>query len=364
MTPKDGPSADVSAFRALIDVTKHLHASLDLTETLDRVAAGVVRSTGFRVAALSLFRPDGFFEVVSVEGSAEGRAALLGTHVPFEDWRRIEAAAESRGDAVYFLDSRHAPNWADGIIVHRLELEAQDHIDAWLPDDGLFAVLTAPSGECVGLLSVDDPINGRRPTPAQIEILELFANHAAIAIQHAHLHSTLRLQQAELSHAATHDALTGIANRVLLNIEGLKMAAVPNSNLAIVAIDLDDFKKVNDTAGHQAGDEVLTIFAERMVRAVRPSDFLARVGGDEFVVAINEGGDVCALVDSLIVRLEALASRPIRTSTGLHRIGASIGAAVSPTPCDFGAILREADAKMYERKRFRGPSKGPIGFAG
>ncbi len=362
--PKDGPSADVSAFRALHGVTKHLHASLDLTETLDRVASGVVRSMGFRVAALSLFRPDGFFEVVSVEGSAEGRAALLGTHVPFEDWRRIEAAAESRGDAIYFLDSRHSPNWADGITVHRLELEAEDHIDAWLPDDGLFAVLTAPSGECVGLLSVDDPINGRRPTPAQIEILELFADHAAIAIQHAHLHSTLRLQQAELRHAATHDALTGIPNRALLNIEGLKMAALPNSNLAIVAIDLDDFKRVNDTAGHQAGDEVLTIFAKRMVRVTRPKDFLARVGGDEFVIAINEGGDVHGLADSLIARLEAIANQPIRTSNGLHQIGASIGAAVSATPCDFGTILREADAKMYERKRTRGRTKGPIGFAG
>jgi diguanylate cyclase (GGDEF)-like protein len=349
----DGPSADVSAFRALHDVTKHLHASLDLTETLDRVASGLVSSTSFRVAALSLYRPDGFFEVVSVEGSAEGRAALLGTHVPLEEWKRIEAAAEPQGDSIYFLDSRHAPNWADGIVTHRLELAAGDHLDAWLPDDGLFAVLTAPSGECVGLLSVDDPVDGRRPTPAQIEILELFADHAAIAIQHAHLHSTLRLQQAELRHAATHDTLTGIANRALLNSEGRRMAAVPDSNLAVVAIDLDDFKSVNDSAGHQAGDEVLAIFAKRLLRVLRPNDLLARVGGDEFVLAINERKDVHALVHSLVGRVEETARQPIRTTNGLHRVGASIGSAVSATPCDFGAMLREADAQMYERKRTR-----------
>jgi len=351
--PGDGPGADASAFRVLHDVTKRLHASLDLTETLDRVVRGVVGSMGFRVAALSLYRPDGFFEVVSVEGSADCRAALLGTHVPFEDWARIEAAAESRGDSVYFLDSRRAPHWADGILTHRLDYTVDDRVDAWLPDDGLFAVLTAPSGECVGLLSVDDPVAGRRPTAEQIEIFELFADHAAIAIQHAHLHSTLRHQQEELRHAATHDALTGVANRALLQIEGFRMAGVTNSNLAVVAIDLDNFKSVNDTAGHQAGDEVLGIFVKRMTRVIRQTDFLARVGGDEFVIAINERDDVHALVRSLTERLEDLTRRPMRTTYGLHRVGASVGTAVAATPCDFGMMLREADANMYERKRSR-----------
>jgi diguanylate cyclase (GGDEF)-like protein len=349
----NGPGGNASAYRVLHDVTKRLHASLDLTETLDRVVRGVVGSMGFRVAALSLYRPDGFFEVVSVEGNAECRATLLGSHVPFDDWARIEAAAESRGDSVYFLDSRQAPHWADGIIVHRLDFEAEDRDDAWLPEDGLFAVLTAPTGECVGLLSVDDPIDGRRPTPEQIEIFELFADHAAIAIQHAHLHSTLRHQQEELRHAATHDALTGVANRALLQIEGFRMAAVPDSNLAVVAIDLDNFKSVNDTAGHQAGDEVLGIFVKRASRIIRKTDFLARVGGDEFVIAINQRDDVHALVRSVSRRLEDLASQPMRTTYGLHRIGASVGVAVAATPCDFGMMLREADANMYERKRSR-----------
>jgi diguanylate cyclase (GGDEF)-like protein len=120
-----------------------------------------------------------------------------------------------------------------------------------------------------------------------------------------------------------------------------------------VAIDLDNFKSVNDTAGHQAGDEVLGIFVKRMTRVIRKTDFLARVGGDEFVIAINEPDDVRGLVRSLMRRLEELASQPMRTTVGLHRIGASVGAVVAATPCDFNAMLREADAEMYARKRTR-----------
>jgi diguanylate cyclase (GGDEF)-like protein len=110
---------------------------------------------------------------------------------------------------------------------------------------------------------------------------------------------------------------------------------------------------VNDTAGHQAGDEVLGIFVKRMTRVIRQTDFLARVGGDEFVIAINEPDNVHGLVRSLTGRLEDITSRPMRTNYGLHRIGASVGFAVAATPCDFGAMLREADANMYERKRSR-----------
>ncbi|MBD5635387.1 MAG: sensor domain-containing diguanylate cyclase [Candidatus Eremiobacteraeota bacterium] len=361
---RDAPSAEGSAFRLLHDVTKNLHASLDLTETLDRVVRGVVGATGFGVAALSLWRPGGFFEVVSVEGDADCRAALLGAYVPLADWARIQACAELRGDSVFFVDSRRSPDWAAGIATHRLDFEPHDHVDAWLPEDGLIVDLKAPTGECVGLLSVDRPNDGRRPSVQQIDILELFADHAGIAIQHAHLHSTLRHQQEALRHAALHDALTGIANRAQLNVEGPRMAAIPNSHLAVVAIDLDDFKAVNDTGGHQAGDEVLAALVERMAHAIRPGDLLARAGGDEFIILINGGDDLHDVVDSLIPRLETIASEPVSSSRGLYYIGASVGAEISSTPCDFAALLCKADTKMYERKRTREAKKRYMRSAG
>ena len=337
------------AFRALHAVTKRLHASLDLTETLDAVARGIVTSTGFRVAALSLFRPDGFFEVVSVEGDAECRDALLGIRLTLETWARIEACAEPRGESIFFIDSRRARNWTDGIIVHRLDLPSGDGPDAWQAEDALFVVLTSPSRKCIGLLSVDDPMDGRHPSEQQLELLALFADHAVLAIEHAHMHSMLQQRQDELHHAATHDPLTGLANRALLNVDGARMAAFGNAQLAIVVIDLDDFKKVNDTAGHASGDEVLIILAERMRRCVRKDDILARIGGDEFVVVVT-GDDIEELVDTLVARIKRIASEPVQTSKGMHYVGASVGAAISATPCDFLKTLSLADAQMYDCK--------------
>jgi diguanylate cyclase (GGDEF)-like protein len=202
----------------------------------------------------------------------------------------------------------------------------------------------------IGLISVDDPVDGRRPSSQQLQILELFADHAAIAIQHADMHSTLRRQQSELRHAATHDALTGVANRMLLDAEAARMSTLPNSKMTVFVIDFDHFKSVNDTGGHQAGDEVLAAIAQRIARVIRPIDLLARIGGDEFVVVVG-GPDADERIDSLVRRFEEVASEPVRTAAGHFRIGASVGAVCGSTPCDFRTLLRAADADMYRRKQ-------------
>ena len=258
------------AFHALHAVTKSLHASLDLSETLDAVARGIVASTGFRVAAVSLYRTGGF-EVVSVEGDAACREAL-GVCLPLAAWQRLEACATPLRETLLFIDHRTCPNWADGIDTYTLAIESNEDPDAWSAQDGLFAVLKAASGEPIGLISVDDPIGGRRPSVMQLDILELFVDHAAIAIAHANVHSRLQLHQERLRYAATHDALTGLGNRALLDVAGSEMASRPKARLAFLLIDLDDFKLVNDLAGHLAGDEVLIAIAGRMrtccVRAI------------------------------------------------------------------------------------------------
>ncbi len=349
-----GDTPGVRAFRALHDVTKRLHASLDITETLDSVARGVVAHTGFAVAVINLFQPDGFFEAVSVEGDAKCREVLLGTRQTVEMWARLAACAERWGDTLHFIDYREAAVWNDGGVSYSMPIESSNDPCAWHADDALFAILTAPSGERVGVISVDGPIDGLRPSVEQLELLELFADHAAIAIHHANMHSALKQNQDELRHAATHDSLTGLANRALFNVEAALMAARPKSRLAVLVIDLDGFKRVNDLAGHQAGDEVLVALAERMRRSIRAGTLLARTGGDEFVIALT-GDEIDEAVIRLIRRLEEIICEPIRTTRGPHHVGASIGAAIASTPADLSAVLSEADAHMYARKRSRAP---------
>jgi diguanylate cyclase (GGDEF)-like protein len=343
------PEGQLAAFRALHVVTKRVHASLDLPATLDAVAQGVVDGAGFGVAVVNLARSDGAFAVVSVAGQPEAREALLGTVGSAARWADELERSQQLGN-LRFIDGRNSPRTQD-LFNWVPDLPFSDDEDVWHPRDALYAPLTAPSGEWVGVVSVDVPFHGRRPEPWQLEILELFADHAAIAIQHARLHGSLREQEAQARHAATHDALTGLANRaVLLGAEEPNAGA--EKERAVLVIDLDGFKKINDTQGHQAGDEVLRTIASRLKESVPDADIIARVGGDEFVVVIS-GRQVASSAPSLAARLGTETARPIKGSHATFTVGASIGLAVAVNPVPLSELLSRADTAMYAQKRAR-----------
>ncbi len=341
--------AQVAAFRALHAVTRRVHASLDLTATLDAVATGVIEATGFGVVVVNLARADGDFEVVSVEGDESARAHLLGTVEPAARWRALIGGSRQWGD-LRFL--HHADELAlnDSMYAWIPEIDASEDPDRWHPLDSLFAPLTSPSGELLGVLSVDLPVDGRQPGPDQRELLSLFADHATIAIEHARMHAALRRSRDELAYAATHDPLTGLNNRAVLNTRAQAISQTPNSQLAVLVLDLDGLKLLNDSKGHQAGDELLGVLAQRMVGCVRSTDVLARIGGDEFVVVLA-GNDADSAVVDLVLRLNFALAQPIRGNTGVHHVAASIGTATAATPTDFEQLLAAADADMYRDKR-------------
>lgn len=162
-----------------------------------------------------------------------------------------------------------------------------------------------------------------------------------------------RLQlEDELRDRSLHDALTGLANRSLFT-EQLDLAWADHQRhgrgLAVLAIDLDGFKTVNDRYGHLAGDQLLIATAHRMQRCVRDSDTLARLGGDEFAIILPDASldDAQALAD----RLEREVAAPLVVADDTHRITASIGIADvaqrQQAPAD---LLREADTAMYAAK--------------
>jgi diguanylate cyclase (GGDEF)-like protein len=347
------PNAHLNALRTLHTVSKRVHASLDLTETLDAVACGVVEAAGFEVAVVNLAEPNGDFTVVSVAGGDDIRRHLMGTTVPAGTWHELFRRAERWG-ALYFVDHRlEVPrtlfSWVPDVAV-------PDDPQDWHPFDCLFAPLMAPSGEWVGVLSVDMPVGGRRPGPAQREVLELFADHAAIAILHARMHSALEQSQARLQYAATHDSLTGLANRLLLRSHVDALLRRSGVQMGVLVIDLDGFKRVNDAAGHDAGDEVLRVVAERMRRHLRADDVIARTGGDEFVVVLA-GDDLTDTVRTTAERLRDVIAEPITCRSGVHRVGASIGVALGRDVTDFGRLVADADADMYRSKARSSPAR-------
>lgn len=157
----------------------------------------------------------------------------------------------------------------------------------------------------------------------------------------------------ELRDQATHDPLTGLANRLFLDDRlehAVDRARRAGSGLAVLLIDLDRFKEVNDARGHAAGDQLLREIARRIERAVRAADTVARVGGDEFVVLI-EGVESVEDTQPVTQKILAELSRPVAIDGVDSQVGASIGIALYPASGrTAGALLQAADSAMYGAK--------------
>lgn len=166
--------------------------------------------------------------------------------------------------------------------------------------------------------------------------------------------NVLKKAHARLQHMAHHDALTGLPNRVLLGdrIEhALERARRERNAMALLFVDLDRFKYVNDTLGHQAGDQLLLKVSERLVASVRASDTVTRLGGDEFVVLLEDIEDPqkeCAAVAEKVLDTLRL---PITVNNQPLFIGASVGISTFPADGnDVDTLLKHADAAMYHAK--------------
>ncbi|MFG1604004.1 putative bifunctional diguanylate cyclase/phosphodiesterase [Actinoplanes sp. NPDC049265] len=160
----------------------------------------------------------------------------------------------------------------------------------------------------------------------------------------------LRDAQERLSHEASHDALTGLANRVLFGdrVTACLRGLDGDRACSVVLIDLDDFKTVNDTLGHAAGDALLAAVAERLRAGVRPSDTVARLGGDEFAILFEGVG--AEHVDRVLQRIAESLLAPVAVEERLLSVRASFGVAAGRAGDDAGELLRRADVAMYEAK--------------
>jgi diguanylate cyclase (GGDEF)-like protein/PAS domain S-box-containing protein len=163
--------------------------------------------------------------------------------------------------------------------------------------------------------------------------------------------------QEQLLYQATHDAVTGLPNRVALGdqlTDALTRAQRRGTVVAVGMLDLDDFKRINDTHGHLAGDDVLRAVSRRFTGCIRDDDFLARLGGDEFLV-VFEGLNAERPVDGLqtaLTRLADVLAEPIELGDGVRlQIGMSMGIAFSPGHAmDANGLMRVADDALYSIK--------------
>lgn len=155
-----------------------------------------------------------------------------------------------------------------------------------------------------------------------------------------------------ISHLAFHDPLTGLANRTLLRDRlqhSLERTRRTGELVAVIYLDLDDFKRVNDRLGHPAGDRLLQLVATRLQGLLRPEDTLARIGGDEFVVVSER---VPSIETGLTIagRLQDALTPPFEFDDARAHVTASIGVAVGDASTDADQLLAHADRAMYSAK--------------
>jgi diguanylate cyclase (GGDEF)-like protein len=212
--------------------------------------------------------------------------------------------------------------------------------------DGIRAAMAAPvreRGEVVGSLVVGTRRQGRTYSNVEREMLLAFAEHASLALNDA---KTVE----EAIHQAFHDSLTELPNRALLLDRlqhALARAARSGSRVAVLFMDLDTFKTVNDSLGHAAGDELLVAVARRLIDCVRVGDTAARFGGDEFVVLLEDVDDEEDVATAAQRILDAL-QEPFGVQGRDVFISASIGIAIGSNEAE--DLLRNADLALYKAK--------------
>jgi diguanylate cyclase (GGDEF)-like protein len=276
--------------------------------------------------------------------TGQGRLA----HVRLGGGGRLRRSEEPQSpEDGWLLD--HVVTGASPLLVPRTTRDADQR--AWLAAVGARDAVAVPlrggAGVLGALLVTDRQGEVRGFDADDVLLLETVANHASVALQKGELVDKLR-------HDALHDALTGLPNRALLqrrlgtDLQDVEEGRSPGA--AVMILDLDGFKEVNDSLGHPQGDRVLTEVAQRLRTAVGGAGLVARLGGDEFAVLLSGTGDEERAV-AVGRRLLRALEQPIDLDGLEVEVGGSVGLALAPAHAtDPAGLLKRADVAMHDAK--------------
>jgi diguanylate cyclase (GGDEF)-like protein len=205
----------------------------------------------------------------------------------------------------------------------------------------------------IGVVTIQHP-RTKAFDEVHLRFLETLSGFIVVALKNALSHRKVRRLNRQIMRLAQFDPLTGLANRRLLNDylkRTIALAQRRERRFALYFLDLDGFKPVNDAWGHEAGDFVLSRLGKRLSAALRDSDLVARVGGDEFVALALEVDQKASIV-AIAEKLSAAVTDPLEWEGKTLQLGVSIGIAVYPdNASDADALMKAADAAMYHVKR-------------
>ena len=332
----------------LLAASAQVRGYYSLDEVLREIALAMTTAGGFSRAAIYLRMPDDALAVGATVGLTEAESKQLReTPVTLEEFARV-MRPEMLMSRSYFLDHRRfkiPPELNDKLNTPAGDREWSD--GQWHREDMLTVKIVDVDGDLLGLISVDEPVNGLIPDRAHVQAIEFFADQCAVAVTHARRYEEVRAE-------AMTDSLTGLANRRALDAAVVRAIARARRDAAlctVLFIDIDHFKDINDSLGHAVGDGVLQAVGRGLRDRLRRGDLLARYGGEEFVALLPDT-DLEAAVRVAEVLRSRIASLDFDPLTGGLPVRVSIGVAqLSDKLMSAGSLVAAADAAMYEAKR-------------
>ncbi len=326
--------------KALYEATRDLHASpqLDMSLTAAASHARDMFESEFCEIVLQLGADHKGFR--TIVGPEDHRAAM--DPVDIDRWRLVwDQAFESE-----------LP-----FVIDRSGSLASSAGDRRLPITAAMVAPVTVGSERTGIIVVANPVNGTALfTEADLRLLAALAGQVGVAVDNGRLEDSLAELtelKAELQHQALHDGLTGLANRSLFTesvFHALQLTRRTGRDIAVLFLDLDDFKNINDSLGHASGDELLRAASDLLRNECRPEDTIARLGGDEFAVLLEDVDgpqDATAIAQQILAAFEV----PLRIAGRDIPANASIGIAFGHYGDTANQVLRDADAAMYASKR-------------
>jgi diguanylate cyclase (GGDEF)-like protein len=319
-----------------------LAGSLGVAGATDAFLAQICQIFGASVAALAYF-PAHDQESVALAvvgpGTAKGATGEVQVRRRDEVWRTWDWLAPERKGLIV---SQERSRQRLGALLGGMKVS-----------DAMIVPLFGDLG-VTGYLVVANPVSEVSPFSSEdVTVLETLERIASIGLDNGELERSLeeaRILEQQLLHRATHDHLTGLANRSLLADHLARGLDDPAAACALLLIDIDNFKEINDRFGHRGGDQVLVSAAQRVLSCLHDGDLAARLGGDELAIVarIEDERDGCAA--ELANRVVAILSQPVPVGVLDVEVSVSIGIAFGRAGGDADALLGAADVAMYRAK--------------